>query len=497
MFRHAAFYLIAATTLLAPWFFGAWEMWWFWLFAFLLFAAAACYGLHLLIGSFRPAPATPAPAPPHPITPYGRSLRIAIGLTVPFLAYATVRAFQVEVALSAERALLLFVTPLLLGLCVVFGFTPNQTRRLHLWLAVDLLLLGLYGALNHWIAGSRHVLWAPGYEQYTAEHRATGSYFCPDHFSGAMELGLAVGLGLLLPRGQTPRRRALGGALAVVALVGIALSKSRGGGLTALVILALAIAWGFDQWPLFKRWSYRVSAASLAGIALLVFLNAGTGYMARFHHEFGWHRLRGRPPRQAAAAFLNHMAATSRGRMIGGALRAWSEHKWLGVGPGMHQNLWPHYAATRDGDRDQRRWPTQTNHDFHSYEVHSDWVQALEEYGLIGAGLLLLPVLAILRLLRRALKFGIRGRRERHWTHPPTDFHPAALAAWFGFGALLFHSLGDFNLQMPATVWLLAALVAMPIARARTHVPAPRRRRRRSRFSLAMPPPVPAPASAP
>jgi len=27
-----------------------------------------------------------------------------------------------------------------------------------------------------------------------------------------------------------------------------------------------------------------------------------------------------------------------------------------------------------------------------------------------------------------------------------------------------FHSLGDFNLQIPATAWLLAAILAAPIA---------------------------------
>ena len=31
--------------------------------------------------------------------------------------------------------------------------------------------------------------------------------------------------------------------------------------------------------------------------------------------------------------------------------------------------------------------------------------------------------------------------------------------------AMLVHSLGDFNLQMPATGWVLAAMVAIPLAR--------------------------------
>ena len=76
--------------------------------------------------------------------------------------------------------------------------------------------------------------------------------------------------------------------------------------------------------------------------------------------------------------------------MIGGAIRAWQAAPVWGVGAGMHQNIWPHVAASGDGDRGKGIWPTLVNDKFHSYEVHSDWIQLLEEYGLVGLILFLI-----------------------------------------------------------------------------------------------------------
>jgi hypothetical protein len=46
----------------------------------------------------------------------------------------------------------------------------------------------------------------------------------------------------------------------------------------------------------------------------------------------------------------------------------------------------------------------------------------------------------------------------------------ACVTGFLAFAAMAFHSLGDFNLQMPATTWLLAGLTALALA---AHPPAP------------------------
>jgi len=45
----------------------------------------------------------------------------------------------------------------------------------------------------------------------------------------------------------------------------------------------------------------------------------------------------------------------------------------------MHQHLWPHYAASQDGDRKTANGQAGPNSDYYSYETHNDWLQLLEE----------------------------------------------------------------------------------------------------------------------
>ena len=47
----------------------------------------------------------------------------------------------------------------------------------------------------------------------------------------------------------------------------------------------------------------------------------------------------------------------ARYHMISAALRAWRTRPLFGIGPGMHRNLWPHFAPSPDGDRTRGIWP--------------------------------------------------------------------------------------------------------------------------------------------
>ena len=41
--------------------------------------------------------------------------------------------------------------------------------------------------------------------------------------------------------------------------------------------------------------------------------------------------------------------------------------------------------------------------------------------------------------------------------------YPLALGGLLSFVGMAVHSLGDFNLQMPATAWLLGAIIAVSV----------------------------------
>ena len=152
-----------------------------------------------------------------------------------------------------------------------------------------------------------------------------------------------------------------------------------------------------------------------------------------------------------------------RGQYIGSALRAWRSNPVWGIGPGQHSNRWAEFEATPDGVRpdpdgpaESFRRPRHAGYGKHLYEVHSDWTQLLEEYGLAGLALFLLPLGGVLWIL---------CDRQR----PVAAGDGPALARSLPLGALLYcvvlilHSFGDFSLQMPSIVWLLAFVLSSAV----------------------------------
>jgi O-antigen ligase len=276
-----------------------------------------------------------------------------------------------------------------------------------------------------------------------------------------MELFFCMCVGALLDR------RPIGGFLrvftffaALVAIAGIILTQSRGAGMTLGVIVAGILLWGFTQWPRPFRWYWRLITVCLLLLVLIGGLAAHPDYVKRFTTYGNLHKAGEGGDRTVVQDVIFKLKRTSRGRMYGGAWRAWQTAPWLGIGPGMHQHRWPEFAATQDGDREKGSWPTLTNHHFHSYEVHSDWLQLLEEYGIVGLLLFYMPLgflgwVFMRRSRRERVLWKQGGNRLKH----ATGF-AYVLAGGLALLAMTFHSLGDFNLQMPGTVWMLALLVA-------------------------------------
>ena len=152
-----------------------------------------------------------------------------------------------------------------------------------------------------------------------------------------------------------------------------------------------------------------------------------------------------------------------RGQYIGSALRAWRSNPVWGIGPGQHSARWAEFEATTDGVRpdpdgpaDAFKRPRHADYAKHLYQVHSDWTQLLEEFGIVGLALFLLPLGGVLWILYD------RQRSVAAGDGP-------ALARGLPLGALLYcvvlilHSFGDFSLQMPSIVWLFAFVLSSAI----------------------------------
>ncbi len=455
----------------APWVFGAWEQWWFWPLTTCIFASVFFFALRIVLcgtGMYNSSP------------PRQRLVWIVCASFVPFLLYAALRMWKSDVAMDAERSFLLFLTPFLLGTILVYDTTERCRTLLTVLITANLVCLALYGIINHYVTGSKQVMWLiTEFKQYAG--RATGTYYCPDHFSGLMELLIAMGLGTALgltdaraivpPLGNWARRvpapwqrRAVISVLAAIMIVlglwGVWLSQSRGGMLTVVVMLLTATVCATHRLRPGIRWGIRAAIPIALILAGALFLSGNTKLAVRFKSFVGWKRAKDKPFVEMKVEMAKAIRKSTRFNMYDGALRAWCEKPWFGIGAGMHQHLWRHFAASPDGDRERRILPSRLNAHFHSYEVHNDWLQLLQEYGIIGVLLFIVPCYAVIA----CLVFGLRTARP----------HPTILAATISFACMAFHSLGDFNLQIPATTWIFGAILALGLAQACQEISTPR-----------------------
>ena len=565
-FHVAAFAAVAAVVLLSPWFFGSWEMWWFWGMTTVLAAGCLCSGVGTVIETAFIGPNDPHPH--HRVT--GRAM-IAMAFCVPFLVYALVRSTMPSapgfplVEMECERSLLLFFTPVGLSLTLLLSSRPRWRHAL-LWAAIaNAAVLSVYGLINHFQTNDTRILWVAANDfRYTG--RLSGSFYCPNDYAAYANLficlllgaaftvrvrwwkvlffllaaamflvpdylslsrgGLgALGIGLFLTapvfgfRGRAIWKRILVGAFVIGVLAGgvlfVRYAKMTGSLAPAKIAViapdrprscTVSLADGSEKAGSLVRYEgdvfrlrlpegreERLPRAEVVSIrfetapedsgmrdrvrpvtgpelyADLLAFDARTGVTYRAYNPV-MNRLSSHPLWTAwmkSKDFSEFRASFSdvfffnfdRGRYIAAALRAWRSNPVWGIGPGQHSPRWAQFAPSDpgvrpvNGDPKTMKRPRDTNTGYHLYEVHSDWTQLLEEYGIVGLVLFLIPMTVVFILL---------VLRQR----PCAEGNASALArslplgVLFGSAGLVVHSFFDFCLQMPAIVWTLAFLLS-------------------------------------
>ncbi len=568
-FHAAAFAAVSAVVLLSPWFFGSWEMWWFWGMATVLAAGFLCSGAGTVIET-----AFIGPNDAHPHHRISGRAMIALALCVPFLLYALIRSTYPSapgfplVEMECERSLLLFFSPVGLALVLLLSSRPRWRRAL-LWAAfVNAAVLSVYALINHFQTNDTRILWVAANDfRYTG--RLSGSFYCPNHYSAYVNLficvllgaaftvrvrwwkvllflsaaaaflvpnyyslsrgglgALAIGLFLTAPvfafRGRALWKRALVGLFVVGVLVGGVLFVRYGttegtispDRLTEIRphrprACTLVQTDGTETTGDFVRFekrgfqirrmdgeTERVPIASVSSIrfqpdsvangprcrdrmiakgldrdlyADLLSFDAASGVSYRAFNPV-MNRLSGHPlweewiNAEDFASFRKRFwdaffFSFDRGWYIGAALRAWRSNPVWGIGPGQHSPRWAQFAPSDPGKRPENgdpktmRKPRRTNTGYHLYEVHSDWTQLLEEYGIVGFVLFLIPMVGLFVLLVLRQNPCAQG-------DGPALARSLPLGMMFAFAGLFVHSFFDFSLQIPAIVWTLSFLLS-------------------------------------
>jgi O-antigen ligase len=344
-----------------------------------------------------------------------------------FVAYAAWRSHTADIQFSAWREFMQVAFLALLIFALVNNLHGQTELRLIAFTLVGVATLISMYAIYQWLSGSTRVLGVNVPESYT--HRASGTYICPNHFAGFVEMCLPLALALAVSGRFGAVTRIVLVYAAVVMCVGIASSGSRGGWMAASISLLLFLA------VLARERTYRIGAIALA----LLLVGGGTWLYTRALDT------------RVKNTFLSGHEKESRLRIWGSAWKVWKTSPWTGVGPDHFDHR---YRAFRDPvDKTQSR----------PGRAHNDYLNTLVDYGAAGLALVLLPVLAAAWGAVRSWPHLKRSTEEVQQGNRSA----LVLGSGCGLVAILAHSFFDFNLHVPANALTATVLFAILTAHSR------------------------------
>lgn len=347
-----------------------------------------------------------------------------------FALYAVVRYLTADIEYVARQEMLRVLVYAFLFFLIINNLRRQESSQIFSFTMIFLAMGISFYALYQFFTGSDHV-W-----QYvtTYRHRGVGTYICPNHTAGFLEMLLPLALAYALSGRMKPLTRILLGYAALVILAGIAVTVSRGGwASTAVALLGLFIVLLF-----YRR--YRLPAvvvlAVIAGLGVY-FVPKSYAILVRF---------------KALEAEKGQFDRDTRLELWRPALEIWHDNFWWGAGPA-------HYDERFRAYRPETVQLT-------PYRAHNDYLNTLADWGLAGA--LMVASAWVL------LGIGV----VKTWKTvggPPAEFGPNngsnrfafVLGASLGLLAILCHSAVDFNMHIPANAILAVSLMALLSAHVR------------------------------
>jgi len=333
-------------------------------------------------------------------------------LVIPLVAFALVVLLQLVTRSTVSSYHTRTELQLLIAYVLVFflmsqAFTNTSDWRGLVWF---LMVLGFFVS----IFGILQQLTFNGKLYWIREMRYGGLPFGPyvnrNHFAAFTELVIPVAL-VPLVLGKVRRERlALVSLFALVPIVALLLSASRGG----IISFAVELIILFLLLTLRRVWGRHVFAGGILVLAAVLAVS-----------WIGVHKVLQR----FSGSQFTEVSAGKRASMRQDTWRIFLDHPVLGTGLGTLQLVFPPYESHYDGKI--------VNH------THNDYLEALAETGLLGGiccGWFLIVV-----LLKSARASGELG----------SSFVSALnLSGLLGCSGLLVHSFVDFNLHIPANALL-------------------------------------------
>lgn len=348
-----------------------------------------------------------------------------------FFGYVITRALLSPVPYLARADIYSALGGLLVYLLVACFLTGPKAR-------IALLLFLLAAAMIHVGIGAiqfrdgNNFMLIPFLQRFDYERRASGLYICPNHLAGLLEVLGVFGLSIVCWSRTSVWAKLLVAYAVGVCYTGLALTGSRGGYLS---VGASLFVFGLLSLIILRRSSpklfWRIGGVALIGViaigAVAVFLVSKNDFLSgRAQNVFETSNMR-----------IDLWEA---------ALRQWRLQPFYGTGSGTYL----FYGRQFRTDRMQ----------LDPVHVHNDYLHLLAEYGAIGA----LAFAAFLFVhLRRGTKAFVRLGPRRVAMAPRLTSNGMALnvGALAAVCSYIVHSVVDFNLHIPANVFLLALVFGL------------------------------------
>lgn len=342
---------------------------------------------------------------------------------VAFLIYAALRGHAALVAYPAQGELLQLA---LYG--SVFFVTLNNLNRQHSanWVAGALITVATFAAmyaLYQFLTKSSQVWQFARPASY--DGRGSGTYICPNHLAGLLEIALPLALAYLLAGRLGHLARILAGYAVLVMIAGLVSTESRGGwAAAALSLLVLLVV-------LLRQRGQRLPA-----LIVLVALTIGAVWLVSEVRVTSLRVQKALNPEQLDDPRFNIWPA---------AVSIWRANFWWGAGPAQFDQL---FRLHRDG-----RIQIRAGH------AHNDYLDTLADYGTVGATLVaaafLLLFIGVFRSWKHVQREGddFRARQSNRMAF--------VLGGSVALLSLLLHSVVDFNFHIPANATAAVVLMAL------------------------------------
>ena len=342
-----------------------------------------------------------------------------------FVLYALVRCRLVVIEYVARRELIEVIVYASLFFIIINNFHRRESATI---IALCLIALGL---LLSWDAVFQFATKYPrvwGFPRRFMD-RAGGTYINPNHLAGFLGMIVPLALSYMLMSRFTPTLKVLFAYCALAMLAGIGITLSRGGILAmsaTLLVFCLVLLFQRGYWLLV-----------LGVLAVLV------GLGIAFEEEFGSVQ---KVQRRFEKAFSKGRLSDIRVGYWPAAIHIFEDHPLWGGGPGHFDSEFARYRPPIVQVR--------------PVYAHNDYLNTLADWGVTGMAIIA-AALALLYYgalktwpaLRQAdLDAGVAQKSDR-WAF--------LMGACTGLLALLFHSVVDFNMHVPANASIAVTLMAL------------------------------------